>query len=244
MIERALILAAGRGVRMGPRGRGIPKGFIEVGDQALIIRSLELLAAAGIREAVIVTGHLAECYGALPPIGNLAVSLVHNPRFAEMGSFESLRVGLSHMRAPFLLLESDIIYESRALQAVLGSAGESLILTSGPTGAGDEVYVWADAQASSAAFRGMSKARSTHADEPFGELVGILKLSQELVRHLDRHAEDVPPHGDYESALVRAARDVPISCIRVDDLLWGEIDDEAMLANVETKLWPALRKAR
>ena len=244
MIERALILAAGRGVRMGPRGRGIPKGFIEVGGTALIVRSLALLAAAGIREAVIVTGHLAENFEALAPVPGLSLSLVHNPNYAAKGSFESLRVGLGHMAAPFLLLESDIIYEPRALQAVLGATHDNVILTSGPTGAGDEVYVWADGEDGRAAFRGMSKVKSTHADQPFGELVGILKLTEALVQQLQRTAADVPPDGDYESALVRAARDVPISCIRVDDLLWGEIDDEAMLANVETRLWPALQNKR
>jgi CTP:molybdopterin cytidylyltransferase MocA len=34
-IEQALILAAGRGVRMGHRGHSIPKGFIEVGGHTL-----------------------------------------------------------------------------------------------------------------------------------------------------------------------------------------------------------------
>ncbi len=241
MIERALILAAGRGVRMGPRGRGIPKGFIEVGGTPLIVRSLGLLAAAGIRDAVIVTGHLAENFGALRPIPGLNVSLVHNPDYAVKGSFESLRVGLGHVAAPFLLLESDIIYEPRALQAVLTAAHDSVILTSGPTGAGDEVYVWADGQESDATFRGMSKVKSTHADVPFGELVGILKLADAVVQQLLCSAADVPADGDYESALVRASRESPISCIRVNNLLWGEIDDEAMLANVETRLWPALQ---
>ena len=63
------------------------------------------------------------------------------------------------MRGPFLLLESDIVYEPRALATVLASPHESLILTSGPTGAGDEVYVWADEQAGATRFRGMSKQR-------------------------------------------------------------------------------------
>lgn len=239
-IEQALILAAGRGVRMGPRGQSIPKGFIEVGGQFLVSRSLSLLARAGIRHVTIVTGHLAERYGQLEPVPGVSVSTLHNPLFAEKGSFESLRVGLSTMRGPFLLLESDIIYEPRALETVLASDHDSVILTSGPTGAGDEVYVWADERDGAARFRGMSKQRATHADEPFGELVGISKISAELARQLSVHAGEAQPNADYESAVVRAAGDNPIACLRVDDLLWGEIDDEAMLARVETRLWPRL----
>ena len=116
-----------------------------------------------------------------------------------------------------------------------------MILTSGPTGAGDEVYVWADERNGAVRFRGMSKQRATHADEPFGELVGISKISAELARQLTLHAAEAEANADYESAVVRAAGDNSIACLRVDDLLWGEIDDEAMLARVETMLWPKLK---
>lgn len=240
-IEQALILAAGRGVRMGPRGQNIPKGFIEVGGEFLVARSLSLLARAGVRHVCIVTGHLAERYSDLPTISGLSVTTLHNPLFAEKGSFESLRVGLGSMRGPFLLLESDIIYEPRALATVLSSSHDSVILTSGPTGAGDEVYVWADEREGVARFRGMSKQRATHADTPFGELVGVSKISAELAHQLTVHAGEAHLNADYESAVVRAAGDNPIACLRVDDLLWGEIDDEAMLARVETTLWPQLK---
>lgn len=239
-IDQALILAAGRGVRMGRRGHSIPKGFIEVGGQPLVARSLALLAQAGISDVTIVTGHLADRYAQLPPVAGVAVSTLHNPQFAERGSFESLRVGLAAMRGSFLLLESDIIYEPRALATVLSSDHESVILTSGPTGAGDEVYVWADEVGGVQRFRGMSKQRDTHADEPLGELVGVSKISAALARELASRAHEAQPGSDYESAVVRAAGDTPIACLRVDDLLWGEIDDEAMLARVEARLWPRL----
>ena len=241
-IDQALILAAGRGVRMGRRGESIPKGFIEVGGEPLVARSLSLLARAGIRDVTVVTGHLAERYQHLPAAPGVAVTTLHNPLFAERGSFESLRVGLAAMRGSFLLLESDIIYEPRALATVLASEHESVILTSGPTGAGDEVYVWADEAAGVHRFRGMSKQRATHADAPLGELVGISKISAELARQLIVHAGEALPSADYESAVVRAAGDNPIACLKVDDLLWGEIDDEAMLARVEGRLWPRLRE--
>ena len=242
-VTQALILAAGRGVRMGPRGQSIPKGFIEVGGQTLVARSLARLARAGVRDVIIVTGHLADFYEQLPSVAGIAVTTLHNPQFAEKGSFESLHLGLAAMRGPFLLLESDIIYEPRALATVLASDHESVILTSGPTGAGDEVYVWADAAGGSHRFRGMSKQRANHADVPFGELVGISKISAALARELVAHAHQAKPDSDYESAVVRAAGDTAIACLRVDDLLWGEIDDEAMLARVKAKLWPRLREA-
>lgn len=240
MITQALILAAGRGVRMGQRGQDIPKGFIELGGRPLVSRSLELLAAAAIRDVTIVTGHLAPFYAALVPPPGVRLTLVHNPLFAERGSFESLRIGLGAMRGAFLLLESDIVYEPRALAAVLAAPGASVILTSGPTGAGDEVYVWADPAEDAPRFRAMSKNRAAYPGEPFGELVGISRLSADLAAELSAAAAQATPGADYESAIVRAAATTPIACHRVDDLLWGEIDDEAMLDRVTRQLWPRL----
>jgi MurNAc alpha-1-phosphate uridylyltransferase len=60
MIERALIFAAGRGERMRPLTDATPKPLLEVGGKLLIVWHLERLAAAGVREVVINTSHLAE----------------------------------------------------------------------------------------------------------------------------------------------------------------------------------------
>ena len=79
-VTQALILAAGRGVRMGPRGQSIPKGFIEVGGQTLVARSLARLARAGVRDVIIVTGHLADFYEQLPSVAGVAVTTLASPR--------------------------------------------------------------------------------------------------------------------------------------------------------------------
>lgn len=227
---------------MGPRGQSIPKGLIEVGGQTLIARSLTLLARAGIRDVAIVTGHLSEQYAEVRPPEGLRLTRVFNPQYAERGSFESLRIGLGAIEPPFLLLESDLIYEPRALAAIMADPGENIVLTSGPTGAGDEVYVWADGEAPANSLRDMSKARTAYADEPFGELAGILKVSGKLAHRL-RQPDAETPGGDYESAIVAATRMTPMQCLRVDDLIWGEIDNEEMLARVERQLWPRLLAA-
>ncbi|MEO7917326.1 MAG: N-acetylmuramate alpha-1-phosphate uridylyltransferase MurU [Dokdonella sp.] len=59
-MRRALIFAAGRGERLRPLTDSTPKPLIEVGGKPLIVWHLEKLAAAGVREVVINTSHLAE----------------------------------------------------------------------------------------------------------------------------------------------------------------------------------------
>jgi choline kinase len=243
-IRQALILAAGRGVRMGPRGTLMPKGFIEVGGRTLIERSLALLFEAGIELVSIVTGHLSERYDELTEVYGGRLRCIHNAGFASRGSLESLRLGLEAQQGPCLLLESDLIYERRALDAVLHHDADNVILVSGPTGAGDEVHVWTELSNGRPRFRHMSKQPRDLADAPAGELVGILRLSPGLQQAILDHAGPAAERAEYESGLAAVSRGIAIECVKVDDLVWGEIDDEVMLRRVEREIWPRLGPAQ
>lgn len=64
MIDHALIFAAGRGERMRPLSDTTPKPLLRVGGKRLIEWHLEKLAAAGVRNVVVNTSHLAEQFPA------------------------------------------------------------------------------------------------------------------------------------------------------------------------------------
>src|SRR5215468_6758325 len=58
--RRAMVLAAGLGVRMRPVSDRIPKPLVAVGGKALIDHVLDRLAEAGVEMAVVNVHHLAE----------------------------------------------------------------------------------------------------------------------------------------------------------------------------------------
>ena len=58
MIEKAMILAAGKGVRLRPITETTPKPLIEIGGRALLDWSLDRFADAGVKEAVVNLHHL------------------------------------------------------------------------------------------------------------------------------------------------------------------------------------------
>jgi UDP-N-acetylglucosamine diphosphorylase / glucose-1-phosphate thymidylyltransferase / UDP-N-acetylgalactosamine diphosphorylase / glucosamine-1-phosphate N-acetyltransferase / galactosamine-1-phosphate N-acetyltransferase len=60
VIDRAVLLAAGRGTRLGALTANFPKPLLEVGGRPIIVHILEGLARAGIAEVTIVTGHFAD----------------------------------------------------------------------------------------------------------------------------------------------------------------------------------------
>lgn len=57
---RAILFAAGRGERMKPLTERMPKALLPAGGKALIVRQLERLAAAGIRDVVVNVAHFGE----------------------------------------------------------------------------------------------------------------------------------------------------------------------------------------
>lgn len=239
MIRTAVILAAGRGTRLAGELTDRPKGFLELGARPIIEESLERLENAGITEAIIVTGHCRGHYDELASRRKGFVRTVHNERFADSGSLYSLHCARDAVNGDFLLLESDLIYESRALETLLESGAEDAVLLSGPTGAGDEVWV----QAEDGCLVGMSKERDS-LDSVTGELVGISRISAALAARLFAIAETLFARSlryDYETdGLVAAARERCIACPLVEDLVWAEIDDPSHLARARTTVYPRL----
>src|SRR5438552_2470302 len=81
----AVILAAGVGKRLLGLSEGRPKCLIEVGGKSLVVRLLEGLAAAGVGDAVVVTGFGEEILRAA--VGNgpggIEVRWRSNPRYRE-----------------------------------------------------------------------------------------------------------------------------------------------------------------
>jgi dTDP-glucose pyrophosphorylase len=59
-ITKAVLLAAGRGSRLGTLTERFPKPLLEVGGEPILFRILRGLAAAGVTEVAIVTGHAAD----------------------------------------------------------------------------------------------------------------------------------------------------------------------------------------
>lgn len=243
MIKTAMVLAAGRGVRLGEYGRLRPKGLIELGGTTLMARSLALLTAAGIERILIITGHCAPQYEALADRWGHDVRCLFNPDFAVSGSLASLLAGAEAVDGPLLVLESDIIYEPRAVSVLIEHPSENVLLVSGPTGAGDEVYVWAQEEDGGHQLTGISKDCAFRREEPFGELVGITKIGPALWRDLveqGRALVTTDPMADYEMGLLAAASSARLEVARVHDLVWAEIDDVVMMERARRAVLPRL----
>jgi len=239
-MKHAVILAAGMGTRLRTEHSGKPKGFLQLAGRPIIEDSIARLERAGISDILIVTGYAAEYYTQLAARHDGLVRTVHNPDYADSGSMYSLYCARELIDDDFLLLESDLVYESRALDVLVNIETPDAVLLSGPTHAGDEVYV----ETAGGKLIAMSKNKAELGAGIAGELVGISKISRGLfavMKHLAEQAFEESVHYAYETdCLVAAAQTWDIFCPVVADLAWGEIDDPGHLRRVREQVLPRL----
>ena len=241
-MKTAVILAAGMGTRLRAAHSGKPKGFLELDGRPIIEDSVLRLEHAGISDIVIVTGYACEHYETLATKYDGLIRLLYNAEFANSGSMYSLYCARDILDADFLLLESDLIYESRALDVLINHEMSDAVLLSGPTHAGDEVFV----ETSGGMLVNMAKDKNKLGPEVAGELVGISRVSRGLfavMKHLAQEAFKTSLHYDYETdCLVAAAQKWAIACPVVNDLIWTEIDDPDHLQRAKDKILPLLKR--
>ena len=238
-ITQAIILAAGMGVRLKELNRGVPKGFISLGnDKPIIEHSIDALLACGIKDIIIVTGFMDKHYENLRS-RYPQIKTVRNEKYSETGTMYSLWCARNLVNTDFILLESDLIYEIRAIKELLESTSENSILISEKTDAGDEVYVGADDNW----VKQISKDRKT-LSSIVGEFIGISKLSYDFYLKLIQRAEE-----DFDSNLlisydmdcfVAVAEKNHLGFLKIEKLLWAEIDDVSQL-NKAKKVWENIK---
>jgi Predicted sugar nucleotidyltransferases len=129
---KAIIYAAGRGTRLQWDS---PKILLKFGGKTLLEWHALRLREAGVREIVLVTGHLREQIAELLPgicaRYDVAVREIVNSRFHE-GSLLSLKVSLPEIEdscEPLLLMDADVFYPTGILDHLTASPhGTALLL--------------------------------------------------------------------------------------------------------------------
>ena len=105
----ALILAGGRGLRLTPYTRVLPKPLLPVGERPVLAILLERLRLAGTRRAVIALGYLGELIRTYFGDGRRAgIDLSYLVEEEPLGTAGPIRL-LPRQEAPFLVVNGDIL---------------------------------------------------------------------------------------------------------------------------------------
>ena len=115
---KAIIVAAGRGRRLGENTDDIPKCMVKVGGRPILHWQLRALAASGIDDIVIVRGYLGQ---RIDP-GKHAVRFVDNPQWEQNNILASLMYAASEFGDGFYFSYCDIVYAPSAVAQLVAAA--------------------------------------------------------------------------------------------------------------------------
>jgi choline kinase len=123
-MKRAILIAAGRGKRLGAHTDEIPKSMVEVGAHPILGWVWKAFASAGIEELVVIRGYRGDV------LEKFVRSLVPRAHFVDNVEWQTNNILLSlacarqFLDEPCLLSYSDIIFTPQVAQAAVACPGE------------------------------------------------------------------------------------------------------------------------
>ena len=112
---RAIILAAGSGLRLGRHTKDIPKALLDLNGKSILERQISLLRQHEIHEIFVVTGYQREKHTLKD------IEYIFNPRYAETEQLVSMMVARTKISDDVLVIFGDIVFDGQILQQILVS---------------------------------------------------------------------------------------------------------------------------
>jgi choline kinase len=237
---RALVLAAGRGSRMGALTQAKPKCLTELAGRTLLSLQRQALAEAGALVHGIVTGYRAELLAAEDLVA------FNNPRWAETNMVASLACAEAWLvDAPCLVSYADIFYPAETVSRLM-AADAPLALAYDPDWLASWAGRFADPLSDAETFRldGSrvveigNKPRSV--DEVQGQYMGLLRFTPEAWMLAQRLRAELPQDRRDRLDMTSLVAAMIARGLRVVGVPtapgWGEIDSASDLAFYEGRI--------
>lgn len=224
--NRAIILAAGQGKRLLPLTEARPKCLIELSGRTLLAWQLLRLQAAGVDEAVIVTGFRADAVEAeVAALGlTMPVRLAFNPFYTVSDNTASCWIVRQEFDREILILNGDTLFGPGVAEKLLAAPPADITVTIDrkPAYDADDMKVLTE--------NGRLRAIGKTIEAYDAESIGFLRFSKTGAAKFVGGVEHVLQTTDglrrwYLSVideLARAGVDVKIASI--EGLEWGEMD--------------------
>ncbi len=240
-VTTALLLAAGIGSRLYPITQNAPKCMTIVNDMSILERLISSLNHHGFKRLVIVTGylknHIRDFLG--NQVGDIAIDYIFSPLYMTTNNIYSLWMARKVINEPFLLLESDLVFDESLLDEML-YPDRIAVATMQPWMNGTCVTINQSHQ--------LKAFLTGNADslEIKYKTVNIYSISltswHSIIKRLDRHISDGKVNDYYETVFAEMITDGSLSLksVSFDGKPWYEIDTIEDLAEAE-KLFPSAK---
>jgi choline kinase len=247
---RAIILAAGRGLRLQqPEHRQLPKSLLRFDGKSLLERHLILLRSAGVEEIVLALGFRRQLIE--DELERLRwrprPEIVVNERF-ELGSVLTVHTAARAMTrgGEVLLMDADVLYDARILSALItGQRPVNRLLIDRDFETGDEPVKLCVRDGAPIELRKQLAPDLRY--DTIGESVGFFRFDEAGARRLSAvvagYAERDLGHMPHEEAVRDLIRERS-QAFEVSDVTgapWIEIDYADDVARAEREILPVLQ---
>ena len=220
-----------------------PKCLLHVGGISLIERQVHALKSLGISDIVVVVGYGA---GLVRATCGSEPCYVTNDRFETTNSLFSLWLAREHLRKGFIVLNSDVLFDTRMLETLIASRHKNALLfepvVDGPSSLGDE-----EMKVRISDGRVVEISKSIDPSIADGENVGIAKFGPAGANLLIGHMERLISRDGQRSWAPRAfqefAADRSLFAISTNGYPWIEIDFPEDYQRACTEILPRIERS-
>ena len=134
VVERAVILAGGKGSRLGPYTTVLPKPLLPIGDRAILDVVVRQLSGCGFSRITLAVGYLSHLVRAVMGDGSrYDLSIDYHEEEVPLGTVGALAT-ISDVNDSFLVMNGDVLtaLDYRALMAAHRASGNALTIASHP----------------------------------------------------------------------------------------------------------------
>ncbi|MDX2224581.1 MAG: phosphocholine cytidylyltransferase family protein [Rhodospirillaceae bacterium] len=226
---KAIILAAGRGSRLGELTADRPKCLLELGKRTMLGWQIKMLTAAGVNAFAIVTGSCHDMVQA--EVNTLAKAGVDartlfNPFFGVADNLASCWLARGEMKGPFVLLNGDTLFEADIPRRLLAAPPADITLAVDRKAVydADDMKVQVEGER-----RLVDVSKRLDPATVWGESIGMMRFSADgaaaFVAELDHIIHS--PSGlksFYLASIAALARRLMVTVQPISGLKWCEID--------------------
>ncbi len=238
LVTTALLLAAGTGSRLYPLTKNAPKCLTRVNGMSILERLVVCLNKKGFKRLVVVTGHLDNCIREFlgKRAGGMKIDYINSPLYKTTNNIYSLWMAREIINEPFLLVESDLVFDASLLDEML-YPDRIAVASMQPWMNGSTVTIDDYQQV-----KGFQTGIAGPFDESRYKTVNIYSFSLSswhgISERLDQHISAGKTNNYYETVFAEMLDDgnLSLKTVSFDSKPWYEIDTIADLAEAEELL--------
>lgn len=234
---QAVIMAAGKGSRLGGLTNNEPKSFLKVKEIRLIEYNIALLHAYGIKNILVVTGYQNEKMEAL--VGTTdGVKCVYNPFYEMMNVLGSFYMAQDYLSEDDIIyMHADTLCAPEIMEDMLRSDADMTLPVEYKSCDEEAMKVLTDKEGSV-----LQISKQIPCEKSEGEFIGIAKIKREILCPLKAACKKLMQEKQFMAYFEGAVQELinqhkyNIRAVSTGNHFWGEVDFEEDYERVKSQI--------